>query len=314
MVQLNGNKKFKGCVNMFTHIQKVTLSLSFIAQAKGRLPAYLGSTLRGLIGHSLRKMVCATPKVKCHVCPVASNCDYANYFMSPKNAAGSVNRMILTPITGNQTEWRKGDACYFDVTLLSDAPVPLFIQVFENMNHLGWGAARLPFKLQKIINKDTGRLVWFNHQTWYENILPQPLTVSTQQASSVLLTFTAPLRLEQSKVLIENPEFYQIIQAIARRLELLSKAYTTSDVTWDYASMLAAAKAVKLVDCEWQPTSFTRYSMNQKNQALTMEVLTGWGQYEGDITPFTPLLEAGSLLHIGRNATHGFGSYHINYA
>jgi len=39
----------------------------------------------------------------------------------------------------------------------------------------------------------------------------------------------------------------------------------------------------------------------------------GYARYEGDITPFTPLLEIGQLIQIGKNTTHGFGHYEIYY-
>ena len=35
--------------------------------------------------------------------------------------------------------------------------------------------------------------------------------------------------------------------------------------------------------------------------------------YEGDLTPFIPLLEAGRILHVGKNSTIGFGRYSVAY-
>lgn len=93
----------------------------------------------------------------------------------------------------------------------------------------------------------------------------------------------------------------------------MSHAYTGHHLAWDHEAMLAAAREVKTNKAKWQTDAFRRYSMNQTNNELILETITGWACYEGDITPFTPLLQAGQLLHIGRNPTHGFGQYTIDY-
>lgn len=298
---------------MLSHIKKITLRVEYTAQGNGSLPPYLGSTIRGLLGHSLRSIVCETPRVKCHACQLAVNCDYANYFMSPKNEAGSVNRMILHIKPESRLNWRIGDICTFDITVIASKPVPLLVQMFENIKNFGWGAERIPFILNKITNVETSKLVWFNSKIWFENLMPAPLEVKTESAAGVLLEFTAPLRLEKSKKLIEQPQFEHIIHSITRRLGLLSHAYTGHKMEWDYEAMLEEARKVKLVDCHWKKDEFTRYSMNQKNEKLTMPVMSGWAMYEGNITPFTPILDAGRTIHIGRNSTHGFGAFTINY-
>lgn len=293
----------------------IKLRVTYEAQGKGNLPPYLGSTIRGLIGHSLRGMVCPTPKVKCFTCELAPNCAYANYFVSPKNAAGSVNPFVLLPVTSHKTIWEKGDLCEFEITLFGNASreISLMTQVFRQIDHLGWGSARIPFKLLKIVNPNNKNLVWLNDTLYLKNAISQPIFVQERETSLVYLNFSTPLRLEKSKILIEKPSFENIIQAIARRLGLLSHAYEESQMEWDYEAMLAEAKKVKIVDARWRKNTFRRYSMNQRNKELVKDTMTGWACYEGDLTPFTTLLEAGKLIHIGRNATHGFGYYTIDY-
>lgn len=300
-------------MGMFSHLNSITLRVTYEAQGKGSLPPYLGSTIRGLIGHSLRGMVCPTPKVKCFTCELAPDCAYANYFVSPRNAAGSVNPFVLLPVTSHKTLWEKGDVCEFEITLFgkSSKEISLMAQMFRQVGHLGWGSARIPFKLLKITNED--KLVWYNDELYLKNAMPQPLMVTERETSMVFMHFSTPLRLEKSKALIEKPSFENIIQAIARRIGLLSHAYEDFQMEWNYEAMLAEARKVKIVDCKWEKNTFRRYSMNQRNRELVKDTMTGWVCYEGDLTPFTPLLEAGKLIHIGRNSTHGFGYYTIGY-
>ncbi|MFU0791768.1 MAG: CRISPR-Cas6 domain-containing protein [Virgibacillus proomii] len=301
---------------MFSHIKWIRLRATFMAQRDGQLPPYLGSTVRGLLGHSLRKMVCPTPKIKCYACELAATCDYANYFVSPKNVAGSVNPFVLNVLTKDKTIWNKGDICEFDITLLGDAAhsgVTLITQAIQQIENLGWGAARIPFKLVKITDPTTNRMVWCKHQLWLKNVQIHELNGKERSTSFVFLHFSAPLRLQKSKQLLTAPSFEDLIRASARRVGLISHAYAGYKLEWDSEAMLAEARKVKVVNSDWEQAKFKRYSMNQKNKTLEVDTITGWACYKGDITPFTPILEAGRLLHIGRNPTHGFGYYTIDY-
>ena len=300
---------------MFSHMNRVTLRVTYEAQGDGKLPPYLGSTIRGLIGHSLRRMVCFTPKVKCFTCELAESCAYANYFASPGNRAGSVNPFVLLPVTSHRTLWRKGDLCEFEITLFGKASreISLIVQMFKQVERFGWGAVRMPFKLLKIANSMNGKIVWYNDELYLNNAMSQPITVIGNEATMVFMNFPTPLRLEKSKKLIEKPSFENMIQAIARRAALLSHAYEEIQMEWDYDDMLKEARKVKIVDAYWEKNSFRRFSMNQKNREMVKDTLTGWVCFEGELTPFTPLLEVGKLIHIGRNATHGFGAYTSEY-
>ncbi len=300
---------------MFSHMNWITLRVTFVAQDEGQLPPYLGSTVRGLIGHSLRRMVCPTPTVQCFTCSMAPTCEYANYFVSPKNAAGSVNPFVLHVLTKGRTIWHKGDICEFDMTLLGVASegASLIIQVLQQIENLGWGAARIPFKLIKISDATTNQLIWYENMLWLKNARPKQLVCSERMTTLVFIHFPAPLRLQKSKQLITTPEFEDIIRAITRRAALISHAYTGYKLEWDDKAILEEAAKVQTVSCSWERSYFKRYSMNQKNNNLEMDTITGFVCYQGNITPFTPLLEVGKVLHIGRNPTHGFGYYTIDY-
>ncbi|MEI3611538.1 CRISPR system precrRNA processing endoribonuclease RAMP protein Cas6 [Pseudogracilibacillus sp. SO30301A] len=300
---------------MFPYMKWITLRITFVAQDAGLLPPYLGSTVRGLIGHSFRQMVCSTPNVKCYNCSLATTCEYANYFVSPKNAAGSVNPFVLHVLTKDKTTWQKGDICEFDLTLLGVASeeTSLIVQVLQQMEHLGWGAARIPFKLLKIIDSTTNQLIWCENKLWLKNAKPKQLICHDRETTFVFMQFPDPLRLQKSKRLITAPTFEDIIRAVTRRIALLSHAYAGYNLEWDDEDMLLEARKVRAVNQCWKQAKFKRFSMNQKNQSLEMDTITGSVCYQGNITPFTPLLEAGKLLHIGRNPTHGFGYYTIDY-
>src|SRR5690606_38052458 len=129
-----------------------------------------------------------------HLCMYASNCDYAQNFCSPGNVAGSVNPFVIyIPLPG-KTKWREGDTLIFDLTLIGKAvnAAGLFLDGLQAMADRGWGARRMKFQLEQVINPRTGHLIWDNGKTWLRNIRPEPLETFERQASSVLIRFDSP--------------------------------------------------------------------------------------------------------------------------
>src|SRR5690625_535000 len=103
-----------------------------------------------------------------------------------------------------------------------------------------------------------------------------------------------------------------IICAILTRVKLLLHAYSGVVLEWNEKAILKEARQIKTVEEDWQFIDFKRYSYTY-NRKLGLPSIMGYARYEGDITPFTPLLEIGQLIQIGKNTTHGFGHYEIYY-
>lgn len=287
---------------MFEHMNSITLQATFVAKESGNLPPYLGSTIRGIFGHTLHRMVDLQT--------------YKKYFSDTKTSAGSVKPFVIYVSTQDKTSWHKGDQCVFDLTYfgINVEGISLIIHAIQQMNYTGWGAQRISFELLKITNPVTQKLVWRENQLWLKNASPQPLICNQVDTSFVYMDFVTPLRLEKSHELIEEPSFADIIRALARRMSLISQAYTKHQMEWNLEKMLAEAEKVQMVDYNWQRDKFRRYSMNQKDNELRMDNIIGSVSFKGEITPFTPLLEAGKCLHIGRDSTHEFGYYTVDYS
>lgn len=300
---------------MFSHLDTLTLRASFVAKKEGRLPPYLGSTLRGLIGHCMRDFVCPTPHVKCHECDIRHQCDYAQTFCSPGNEAGSVNPFVLRPLVRGKTDWQPGDRCTFDLTLIGDATrrAGLVLDVLQAMGERGWGAERLPFALENVIDPARDRLIYSSGKTWMRNLQPLPLNCSERAATTVLVRFDTPVRILVNRNLCRSLSFPVLIHSIIRRAALLSQAYSQHIIEWDEEGLLNEANTIKIVQQHWQYVDFERYSMNRAGNKLNLPAIEGWACYEGNLTPFTPLLEAGALLHAGKNSTIGFGHFSVTY-
>lgn len=311
---------------MFQHIQTSKLRIIFRAAGEGRLPSYLGSTLRGILGHSFRAYSChtsssSTPnnrnKYTCHMCKEKTQCPFAQYFRSPGNDGGAVNPYVLYSLIRNKTHWISGDICIFDITLIGKVTqnVHYYLKAIEGMERIGWGAQRIPFKLEKIMDLEHDRSI-FDQGGWKANtpeIQGLNTNLSIRHVSEALVIFDTPLRILEEQRLLSTLPFSVFVKSISRRLSLLSQAYTDHLIRWDEEYLKELSSCVYVSDESWEFIDFKRYSITHKED-LSLPAIEGWVLYQGDLKPFIPLLEAGRILHVGKDTTIGFGHFDVVYS
>lgn len=300
---------------MFEHINILTLRVSFAAKNEGKLPPYLGSTLRGILGHCMRDFVCCTPEMRCHLCNAKDDCTYAQCFCSPGNEAGAVNPFVLHALVRDKFEWKTGDICTFDLTLIGKitGQAGLFLDALQAMGERGWGFSRLRFSLEQVIDPRGNTLIFSAGKTWIRNMRVHPLQIEERPAAAALVRFDTPVRILVRRNLCQALSFDTLVQSLSRRIALLSQAYTGHLIQWDEEEMLKEAGKIKTRQEDWRLIDFERYSMTQHDNKLSLPAIEGWALYEGDLTPFTSLLEAGQWLHAGKNTTIGFGHFYTAY-
>lgn len=298
-----------------SNLQYIKLRVILQAEESGRLPPFLGSTIRGVLGHSMRDLVCLAPKVKCHTCIHANNCHYATYFNPPGSVAGSVKPYVIYTPLSNKTHWYKGDLLSFDITFFGDSilAIDYLITGLLNIENYGWGAQRLSFSLKHIINQIDGSLVWSGGNTWLDHLTPTSVKDEGRLANSVLIRLNSPTRILVQQKLLKELQFKDIIQAIMTRMKLIYHGYVGLVLEWDEERLLEGAEQITRVEAEWEFIDFKRYSFTY-NRQLKLPSIMGYARFEGNLTPYTPLLELGQLLQIGKNTTHGFGHYNLYYA
>lgn len=76
---------------MFEFMKTLTLHVSYECLKGGTLPAYLGSTIRGLMGHCIHEFYCHHRNVKCFLCEDRGTCQYVQCFSNTGGEAGAVN-------------------------------------------------------------------------------------------------------------------------------------------------------------------------------------------------------------------------------
>jgi len=292
----------------------IKLETRFQAEESATLPPFLGSTIRGILNVSMRNLVCIAPKVQCHLCKFAPSCSYPNFFNSAGNIAGSVNPYILYAPIRDKVSWKKGDMASFDLTTfgLATEKIDYYIQGIANMEKYGWGVNRKKFSPLQIINKKDKTLIWSKGKLLNKTIKPTILPTQTRETNSVLIHFNSPTRIVVRRKLQTSLTFSNIIQSIMTRVRLLSHAYTGKVLNWDETDLLEKAEKIKVVEESWKYINFERYTRFRDGK-LGLPAIEGYARFEGDLTPFVPLLEMGKVVQIGKNTSHGFGHYDLYY-
>ena len=300
---------------MFEFLQIITLQATFTAGESGRLPAYLGSTIRGILGHCLREFVCGTLAVKCFTCGNRRSCDYVQYFCNTGGKGGALNPFVIYPRVQGKTEWEAGDECVFDITLFGSAALNpgIYLDALLKMEEKGWGAERLAFTLKSVTDPEAGRLIYAGGQSWLRNLIPRAMKIRTGDATTALVTFDTPVRIVSGKELFTSLPFDVLMRFVVGRISLMTQIFTGYEMEWDEEAVLRNAANVKCAAEDWRSVDFTRYSINQKGNKLELPSRMGWALYRGDLSSFIPYLEAGKYMHVGKNTTIGFGHYEVYY-
>lgn len=301
--------------DMFEFMKTLTLRARYECLEAGTLPPYLGSTIRGIMGHCIREFYCQHRDKKCFLCENRTSCVYVQCFSNTGGEAGAVNSYTIYVQGQGKEKWEQGDYCEFDLTLFGKGTeqAGVYLDALLAAQRKGWGSARLQFRLTQIMDPDSQKLIYAGGKSWMRNLNPRPLLTKERNATSACLIFDTPLRMLIGGEPFQTLSFEVLIQFLTRRMSLLIMKYTDLCLEWDIEEILHKAAKINTVDEFWKEVAFSRYSMNSRNGKLELPARTGWVLYEGDLSCFVPILEAGRHLRLGKGTTIGFGHYDIFY-
>ena len=279
-------------------------------------PRYLGSALRGLLGHGLRRTACVTRLKSCPGCPLADACVYTELFepASRANGQGRAPYVLSVPITSGR-HYSEGEEFVFKMTLFSPHHLylPFLIQAFHAGGQLGLGPGKIRFEVAEV-----EALAAFGGADW------QPvygegemLEVSTAAAfhppappEAAHLTWQTPWRLKRKGRFVGpkqfSPEF--LLES------LLYRSYEFLDERPPRPLLAQARNAVLHVEAQLDWQDWSRYSSRQKTR-MQVGGLMGSIHLAGDDLPYWwPLLWLGQWLHLGKFTSMGLGRYRLSAA
>jgi hypothetical protein len=291
-------------------------------------PEYEGSALRGLWGHALRRLACATGRPLCEGCPLAARCAYPALF-EPEPPAHTRSYGDLTPpyvieppATGR--DLAPGQPYAFELVLfgrgLHELPLVLRAWRLALASHVGPadGALRLeriewtdpaagPLPVSQASSDTLGPIA--THQPGLA--LPAP-DAAPARARLELLT---PLFVKRGGRSLAPHEFSaaDLLWALVRRVAEVCELHLGEPTGFDFQALKAAAQQVRFAEPHWQIRSYPRWS-NRQRRHTPLAGIVGRAVLDGPLAPFWPLLHLGQWLHAGGKTSFGLGRIRVEPA
>lgn len=311
--------------------------LTIAAEAPTTLPPFPGPTLRGALGYTLRRLVCATHMPACAPCPLRFSCAYPllfEPFMPPDRPAASRYTRPPTPfmlevpfhsepfLRGEELRpltMAPGETLTFGLTIIGPARdhLPYYVYAVMKMTRNGLGGRHQPFRLLRVeqLIPQGPRVIYQEGGKYIEHppapTMPMPIPILS--SSRLAIRFVTPARLDLGKDLIYPIEFHHLIQAIRHRVMALDASYGLLNGFHPDPGLIEAARSVRRVEDRTRWLDLRRYSTRQKTP-MRIGGAVGIVVYEseGTFEPFAPLLALGELLHVGKLASMGLGRLEVN--
>jgi hypothetical protein len=294
------------------------LDIRLVAVGSGVLPGYHGSMLRGVLGRGIRSAACIQGQsTDCATCENAFQCPYVHLFshIAPDLPNTPPNPFVLHPRSRDKRKYESGDSLDFRLTLFGNAvrDISYYLHAFLASNEIPLGTARIPFRVDSIRDSDLDAAVFEKGRLVFENLPGIRFTPAGGTAAAILLKYDTPMRLMKDGRLVDCPKFQDILQATIRRLGMTSKLFDAEDGdiypgadTVHELLLKAAEIKTHRSDLGWY--HLTRQSL-AKSQMTSISGFIGTQEFEGNLTPFIPWLQLGSVLHIGKGTTMGCGHF-----
>ena len=289
------------------------------------LPAYKGSTFRGVFGRSLKQVVCALRNNECPECLLRGNCFYARVFETPvarKVAAGArmsepPHPFIIEPPLTDKTDYAAGETFDVSLTLFGEANqnFPYFLYAFDRMGRIGLGRRIGGRRGQFTVETVTAG----GHEIY--SVKEKKMTLPEEKAHLTLapvkadgnsekrlrLHILTPFRFKYGNSLMRDElPFHVLTRAMLRRIAVLMEHYDQGEPPLDYPGLINRSHTVSTTRSDIRWYDWERFSFRQK-QRMPMGGILGSVEYRGRLDEFLPLLDFSSKVNLGKNTSFGLG-------
>ena len=178
----------------------------------------------------------------------------------------------------------------------------------------GLGSRRARFELARVAfeGRDGARRIGFERgvRRWAEKAPPVPtLGAPPVAADRLTLHLLTPVRIKSEGRLVRQFDFRLLASRMLRRvldLAELAAGHSSSDYELEVESLLARVELVRIVATRTRWADWQRYS-NRQGASMKLGGVVGELDLEGDLAPFSTLLRAAEIVHVGKGATFGLG-------
>lgn len=307
-----------------------TYKFTCLFESDAILPPYQGSTLRGIFGHALKKVVCALKKQECSDCLLAERCIFPTVFDIPaktdetngrKRIAQPPHPYVIEPSVHAHTHYQKNDLLDFSMLLFGAAcdNLPYFIYAFEQIGSNGIGkrigGRSGTFSLKEV--QSDGVVIYTKADGKIRNpsdipeIAGEDLLAQTAAGPlDIELELVTPLRLKYQNGFKADLPFDVLTRAMLRRISSLFEYHGDGEPKLDYRGLVARAKNVAQKESHIGWYDWRRYS-NRQEEAMMMGGMVGKITYKDVPGEYLPLLRFCELAHLGKQTTFGLGKIKV---
>lgn len=291
------------------------------------------NTLRGAVGFRLKDLVCLhrnRTRSSCRGCLAEQACYFATCWESAfplGDQPGLASRrdiphpLVFDARFPGPSGFGPGRGFSFGVTLLGPAVdgLPFLLLALEEAGARGFSRTKGKARLVSVKVDGSGNpLSYGAGKKSLEKIEPlelcldDPNLVPEGPQTSVGIEFLSPTSFKSKETggVVNLPEFHRVIRSILKRCSSFQAADRRPTPKWDFGAIFSRAEKVRLVRSELFTSHWERFSARQRQRVFWGGVVgTAW--FEGDITPFLPVLRAGEIVRVGRGTTFGQGRIRI---
>lgn len=287
-------------------------------ESKLRLPAYSGSTWRGVIGQALSGLFCPLDRCSCQRCNIRNACAYYHLYEAYSGEKGFNN--IPRPYIFYPQKESVSELCV-EATLVGSAGdfLPHLIAAWVKAGEMGVGPGRGGFTVKEVkqLLPDGGLKTIFHPEKgadYERTVLPLSAYLSAQAPPPWTIRMVTPLRLRVNGKNAASPNWPHAFFTLAIRLSLLNQRYCGGDRpnedAWNdmknqFETLKEGAALIRWHD--WK-----RHSSRQKAK-IPMGGIVGECLVapENHTNFWWRWWRAAELFHLGRGTTMGMGKISI---
>jgi len=301
----------------------ICAQVTFRCSESMRLPRWKGAMFRGGLGRALWDSYCAPTCAELAACAKIDSCLYRLVFAPEtsdprlKGAHDAPRPFIIRPPLDDKTHFEPNDTLTFEIIVTGWAVqlLPYLITAFHQLGQKGLGSEQGRADLIRVetYHPQTGeRQVFLEHGAFTNQAIvvhaADLVSVQPLGAQTLTLNFRTPTRIKTQGQWLRIPECSAILNALIRRLRLLSQVYGTAP--WEIVAkpLLQQADGVVIdaVNTRWVEWGRTSGATGQHMQ---FGGIVGSVTYRAVPPDIIALLRLGTLAHVGKACVFGHGWY-----
>ena len=222
---------------------------------------------------------------------------------------------ITTSLSGNKTV-KAGEKFDFTVNLFGTAVTFAPYIMVAAKNAAQYGFRKSQAMLESVLDSNSNNIIWsfMNDKVQMPEVallhIPEP-DYTNDEECEIKINFISPVAFKdlRTKKITKEPEFERIIGSLMRRYSIFEST-DGKMINWHFKEISEMARKVRISRMNLEPVNWERFSTRQQ-QRIPISGVIGSVSYIGPTAMFEELLNAGEILHCGRNATLGQGRINV---